>query len=686
MNSIKQKLYSMHDFLLRPMPFASWAKPKASEINAHRTRFLGDDNEVVWNIKKDGYSVSDHIEMAGFLASAIISYGNDKEGRLRLMRHLTVPTLRFKPNLTGSSFSHNFSGDCAVIKANGKRIYEYPEQISIKGNLKITSNADFGTKTVRELLPAVNQCALIEVITVSNISGIACNYEVSTKGYSRKTNDFWCIGGSITSECSVVFYDTLNPSEPCRREYRLKPKESFTFYCVYFAYQDSVPAFSIKKEIEERRKFVNEMLSSLRLKTPFSELDAQFSHCILRGSESIFKTKNGLMHAPGGGNYYAALWTNDQCEYANPFFPFSGYAAGIEQSINCYSLYEAYMDKSDKPMKDKRALVTSIIAEGTDYWNGAGDRGDGEMYAYGISRFLLEMSDTKLIERFWDSLVWCLDFALSRKNQNGVISSDSDELENRFESGNANLFTSCITYDALGNAAVLAEIIGDDVHKQLWLEERGALKTAIEKYFGSKVEGFDTYRYYDSNKDLRSWICMPLTVEIFDRADETIKALFSPRLYNNGMMKSTSANDTTWDRSLLFALRGVFLAGKADIGMKETLNYCKNRLLGSHCPYPFEAYPEGNRAHLAAESLLFARIITEGLFGLKAVGLNQLRIQPQLCDACPEISLQNIRLFSKCFDISADEKGITVLYNGNTYHTDSHCTVFDFNNCLFENL
>ncbi|MDE6767581.1 MAG: hypothetical protein K2J35_05255, partial [Eubacterium sp.] len=77
---------------------------------------------------------------------------------------------------------------------------------------------------------------------------------------------------------------------------------------------------------------------------------------------------------------------------------------------------------------------------------------------------------------------------------------------------------------------------------------------------------------------------------------------------------------------------------------------------------------------------------TEGLFGLKAVGLNQLRIQPQLCDACPEISLQNIRLFSKCFDISADEKGITVLYNGNTYHTDSHCTVFDFNNCLFENL
>lgn len=683
-NNFKQTLYKFHDLALRPKPFADWAKPKASELNVKRARYLGDDNEVVWDIKKDGYGVSDHIELSGFYASAIISYGNDHAGKLRLMSHLTIPTLRFNPNVTGSSFSYNFNNDSAVIKANGKKICEYPEQVTIKGSLKITSNADFATKTVRELLPAVNQRALIEIVTVSNTSHTACDYEVSTKGFSKKTSSFWCIGGEITAECSVVFYDILKKSEPCRRKFRLKPNESFSFYCVYFAYQDKAPEFSIKKEIEERRKFVDEMFSSLILKTPFPELDAQFSHCILRGSESIFKTKNGLMHAPGGGNYYAALWTNDQCEYANPFFPFSGYEAGVEQSVNCYSLYEKYMDKSDKPMKDKRALVTSIIAEGTDYWNGAGDRGDCEMYAYGLSRFLLEMSDVKLIERFWDNLVWCLDFAISRKNENGVIASDSDELENRFESGNANLFTSCITYDAFGNCAVLADVVGDHHHKQLWLTEQKELRAAIENYFGATVEGFDTYRYYDGNTDLRSWICMPLTVEIFDRMDETIKALFSSRLYNNGMMKSTSANDTTWDRSLLFALRGVLLAGKADIGIKETVNYCKNRLLGSHCPYPFEAYPEGNRAHLAAESLLFARIITEGLFGLKATGLNRLRIKPQLCDECPEISMHKIKLFSKCFDITANENGIVLSYNNTIYQTEKTDTVFDFNTCCFE--
>lgn len=207
----------------------------------------------------------------------------------------------------------------------------------------------------------------------------------------------------------------------------------------------------------------------------------------------------------------------------------------------------------------------------------------------------------------------------------------------------------------------------------------------VEEYFGANVEGFDTYRYYDGNTDLRSWICMPLTVEIFDRADETVKALFSERLYKDGMLKSTSANETTWDRSLLFALRGVFFAGKAETGIKETLNYCKNRLLGSHCPYPFEAFPEGNRAHLAAESLLIARIITEGLFGLRAVGLNKLRIKPQLSEDCSEISLQNIKLFSKCFDITACKNGISVSFGGKTYTVDSLNAVFDFNICCFEN-
>lgn len=682
---MKTKIYSIYNQIFRPQSFALWAKPKKSDLSVARKRFLNDDNEVVWDISDEMGECADHIEMSGFFASAIISYGKDKNGKLRLMKHLIVPTLRIQPNVTQSSFSYNFNSSPDEIRIDGKKIIEFPKKISIKGNLRIESSTDSGITVTREFLPAVNQSALIEIVTLYNNSSEEHSVVFKSKQLKNSLNSYFCVGEKIIAKAVSAGEDCFKNDNFLNSHFKLKAGACREFYNVYYAYQGSdAEKFSITDEIEARKRFINEMFISLRLETPIKELNAQFSYCILRGCESIFETKNGLMHAPGGGNYYAALWTNDQCEYANPFFPFSGYGKGIEQSINCYSLYEAYMDKSDKPMKEKKPLVSSIIAEGTDYWNGAGDRGDCEMYAYGVTRFLLEMSDMQLINRFWDNIVWCLDFALSRKNEAGVIASDSDELENRFESGNANLFTSCITYDALGNAAILAEIIGDYSHKSRWLDEQKNLRAAIETYFGRNVEGFDTYQYYDGNTKLRSWICMPLTVEIFDRAEETVKALFSSKLYYDGMMRSVSDNNTTWDRSLLFALRGTFLAGMAEKGIDETVNYCKNRLVGSHCPYPYEAYPEGNRAHLAAESLLFARVITEGLFGLRAVGLNKLRIKPQMSEKCPTASLCGIRLFSKCFDISADDKGIMIYYNGNSYHSASACAVFNFDTCQFE--
>ena len=50
-----------------------------------------------------------------------------------------------------------------------------------------------------------------------------------------------------------------------------------------------------------------------------------------------------ILHSPGGGNYYAALWTNDQCEYVNPLFGYLGYDIGEQESINSYELYRQYV-------------------------------------------------------------------------------------------------------------------------------------------------------------------------------------------------------------------------------------------------------------------------------------------------------------------------------------------------------
>ena len=58
--------------------------------------------------------------------------------------------------------------------------------------------------------------------------------------------------------------------------------------------------------------------NNLVLDTPDPVLNRMFAFAKIRGSESIYRTKGGLMHGPGG-IYYAAIWANDQAEYINPF-------------------------------------------------------------------------------------------------------------------------------------------------------------------------------------------------------------------------------------------------------------------------------------------------------------------------------------------------------------------------------
>lgn len=195
----------------------------------------------------------------------------------------------------------------------------------------------------------------------------------------------------------------------------------------------------------------------------------------------------------------------------------------------------------------------------------------------------------------------------------------------------------------------------------------------IGRESGANVEGFDTYAYYKGNDLLRSWICTPLTVEIFSRKEETLKALFSPKLYKNGMLRSVSNNPTTWDRSLLFALRGAFLANDPDAFFK-VCSYSESRLTGNHSPYPFEAFPEGNRAHLSGESILFCRIITEGLFGLRVTGRKKLRVSLKKRN----ISLSGLKLFGETFSISENGNGIVITTETEMYQTDQLEAVFDF--------
>ena len=289
---------------------------------------------------------------------------------------------------------------------------------------------------------------------------------------------------------------------------------------------------------------------------------------------------------------------------------------------------------------------------------------------YGAARYALVRGDKTEAEQLWPLITWCLEYCRQKLNDAGVVTSNCDELEGRFPAGEANLCTSSLYYDALLSAVYLGKSLGKPSSElNGYRKQAKELKTAIENYFGAKVEGFDTYQYYDGNDVLRSWICIPLTVGIYDRAPGTIDALFSPRLWTRDGLLTQAGSETFWDRSTLYAFRGGYAAGYPDFMTEQLSFYSNRRLLGDHVPYPIEAWPEGNQRHLSAESGLYCRIITEGMFGMRPTGMRSFELKPEIPSTWDHASLRHVRAFDRDFDIevkrlSPEKLQVTVLQHG----------------------
>jgi hypothetical protein len=274
------------------------------------------------------------------------------------------------------------------------------------------------------------------------------------------------------------------------------------------------------------------------------------------------------------------------------------------------------------------------------------------MIAYGASRFALANGDKAVAQELWPLIEWCLEYCKRKLSPAVVVMSDTDELEGRFPAGDANLCTSSLYYDALLSAAMLSKEIGKPASvAKNYNKQAKVLRANIEKHFGAEVGGYHTYRYYEGNTLLRSWICIPLTVGIYDRAEGTIAALLSDKLLTNNGVLTEEGSTTYWDRSTLYALRGIYAAGYADFMTKELSYYSNRRLLGDHVPYPIEAWPEGRQRHLSAESGLYCRIITEGMFGIRPTGMRSFELKPEIPSDWEYANLKNIRAFGGNFDV-----------------------------------
>lgn len=617
----------------KPRIFPLWTKFKGTESKGKY--YSCNDNAIYFSANSDKLPHANHIEMAGFETSSIISYKIDSDKKLKLYRFCVFPQIRVIPNETRGSLSYRFNGVDLVFNSSLKT-----EKVEFDGILTFCQRAD-EIEVKHTICPSFDKKALLEKIVLKNTSNKQQSFTLQNKNPYKKISKLFL----VEDKAQELFTDVyLNDTySDCKSQIVfLEPFEEKIILVCNGA--ERLNAKQIEEQLNLRRQFISQIKNCMQIITPNSTINTMTEFCKIRASESIFNTKNGLMHAPGGGNYYAALWTNDQCEYANPLFAYLGYAPAKKQSINCYKLFSKFA-KADK------AIPTSIVACGDDIWNGAGDRGDSSMFLYGLCRYLLSTGDKKKAIDFLPAIETAQKYVQSQITDDGIVKSDSDELENRFKSGKANLSTACITYDAFVSLHYLYSELGYDEKSENVLKNAQMIKEGIENYFGADVEGYQTYRYCKEESNLRSWICLPLVMGIDERKSATVSALLSDKLCRDNGMLTRSGEKTYWDRSLLYALRGLFYVGETEKALDLLSKYTNERLLGFHPPYPIEAFPEGNSAQLSAESALYLRIFTEGILGYRPTGFNKFEIKPNLPDSWNSFMVKNIELCGKHFNI-----------------------------------
>jgi len=574
---------------------------------------------IRWTVRKKQVHTDD-IEMAGFYTADLITYGVAEGGDAVLKRYCVFPSLRTIPNNTHASLRKEFRPEAfPSLLADGVAQTEKAVWFQLDGMLTAKTKTE-SFEILREFYPAELLRAAVERTTVKNRTGRPVRLTLSTpalllESEHRGTKGVYLLE-VVHDEVDVV----LAPGE----------KYVFGLACTGRIANEAPLKVDYEKERRRRRMRIRELTSAVTLTTDDKELDTMFRFACLRAGESIFRTLTGDVHAPGGKNFYAASWCNDQIEYSGPWFAQTGDGVDLNAAMVAYKHYIPFMSPS------YHAIPSSVISEGLDIWEGAGDRGDAAMYLFGGSFFALTCGRQEYVDVLWPALKWCAEYCRRKTGPEGVVCSDSDELEGRFPTDNyANLSTSSLAYGGYLLAANLAEERGEADLASAYRKYAADLAVAMEAYFGEDLHGFRTYRYTKGHDTLRSWICLPLCMRIFDRKEDTLNALFSPYLWTkNGMLTcergEENRNDTVWDRSTLFGFKGAFIADRVDPCWNSLKQFIHTRLLGERVPYVVEAYPENGMRHLSGESALFCRIFTEGLFKMWPEGNKKFRITPTL--------------------------------------------------------
>lgn len=612
---------------------------------------------IEWSLEdEDSLPHTDKIEMAGRRVAAIVHYQIDSLGLLSVQRDVIFP--QFHPLLKETDpdwyqyraylrKQHTDEEILPRLYLGDRQLQLGPVQrIRIDGSLSFEHQLPAaGLILERRLFPSPSTALFVEQWTLTNPSD--------------STVELFLTRSSTVIEGRGKenrFFTQIRTLAPVEIKLAAGQRTTFSVRITARGEGEEYTQQSSEDAWTERSAFLTQLSESLQLESPDSVLNTLFHFSKIRASESIFDSRLGLIHSPGGGRYYLGIWANDQAEYVGPFFPYLGYPAGNASSLNAYRAFAGEMNETYEKIRyafEIEGLVPPFMI----------DRGDAAMMAYGAAQYCLALGDRAVAEELWPFVEWCLEYCRRQLNDGGVVRSESDEMEGRIETGTANLSTSSLYYGALRLAVDLGRSL-DQKPRQLQNYEQQAdqLAQSIEQYFGAKVEGLNSYRYYEGHEQLRHWVCLPLVVGLHGRKEGTIEALFDRLWTDNGVhVEKNSQNPAIanifWDRGTLYALRGTFLAGATDQSLQKLQSFSRKRLLGKRVPYVVEAYPEGDMAHLSAESGLYCRVFTEGLFGIRPTGLRSFACQPRLPESWDQMALRRIQAFGHSFDLEVLRQG-----------------------------
>ena len=528
---------------------------------------------------------------------------------------------------------------------------EFPSSATFDGLLTFTYPETGGVVASRTIYPSMTKALVIEEWQVRNTTDKPVAVTVAP---ARKVN--------LVDESIAIVWSCQGAQSAS-----VKPGGVFSFSTCLQARPAAEPdvAVNVAAERGARRALAEAAWRGPgRLETPEPLLDVAFALQKFHVLECPIETYKGIITHNGSLTYSPGIWANDPVEYSSPVFPFFGDAELNRAGMNMYRVWQDYC-------REKGIVPFPGSFEGPGLNLTQRERGDDAMVLYGLSKFLLFQGNRAAAEELWPLIEFSAESVLKHTTTDGIIASQTDEMEGRYPTGKANLSTSALAYGGYRQAARLARALGKP--KATEFDTRAdVLRKGIESYFGAEIEGFKTYRYYQGNTTLRGWILLPLAMGITERQDGTIAALLSDKLWPNRMegadILAESTRPTEWGRETYYALRVLFKAGRTEEALDLTRRVVKAQVFGSKGPYPDE-----DAIDMLCPGSLYPRVFTEGVFGIVPTSLDSFECTPRLPKDWPRMALRDVRVFGRAWDLvverAGDQQKITVTSGGQTVMT-----------------